>query len=62
MWRYDRGSHPREEPDLLAHIGRHFSVIHQEEASNLHLYVLYLLSPVVTAPAAAAELTARVEG
>lgn len=45
LWRYDRGSHPRWEPDLRQYIDRHFEVRHREERWNFHLYVLYLLVP-----------------
>lgn len=62
MWRYDRGSHPREEPDLVAHLERHFSVVHREEAWNLHLYVLYVLTPLATCVAAASEVQVRAGG
>lgn len=45
LWRYDRGSHPRWEPDLRRYIDRHFEVQHREQHWNFHLYVLYLLVP-----------------
>jgi SAM-dependent methyltransferase len=51
LWRYDRGAHPRWEPDLRRYIDRHFEVQHREEHWNFHLYILYLLVPkVVSGP------------
>lgn len=56
LWRYDRGSHPRLEPDLMTSLGRHFSVLHRESHVNFHLYVLLLLAPLSsTAPAGSAS-------
>ncbi len=67
MWRYDRGAHPRWEPELREYIDRYFEVRHREQHWKLHLYVVYLLVPksapsVTTAGAEAAVPQGRFRG
>jgi SAM-dependent methyltransferase len=40
LWRLDRGSYPRACEELLAAVGRHLSVVHQERYSILHDYLI----------------------
>jgi ubiquinone/menaquinone biosynthesis C-methylase UbiE len=46
LWRYDRGAHPRAEPELVARIQRRFTVLHREVHWNFHQYILLLLAPI----------------
>jgi SAM-dependent methyltransferase len=45
LWRVDRGSNPRSAAELEAVIDRRFNVVHREEFSVLHRYLLCLARP-----------------
>ena len=51
LWHYDRGSHPRSEPDLLERLQRRFRIVSREAYWNFHTYLLFALEPLEVAVA-----------
>src|SRR5579859_4154810 len=44
LWRYDRGSYPRRVAQLDSNLSQCGSILHREEFTTLHRFVLYLIT------------------
>jgi SAM-dependent methyltransferase len=50
LWRLDRGSFPRPQPELEAALSARFDIIHAEEFAIWHRYLLWVGTPIVSRP------------